>query len=45
MRVEMSMEDLKYLITEFKDEVFTTDDLEFFINYTEDENTIEVIAL
>jgi hypothetical protein len=43
MRIELSLKDLMFLIGEFKDEIIYEEDLEHFINYTEEEHTIEIV--
>ena len=43
MRIELSIKDLMLLISDFKDEIIDEEDLEHYINYTENEHTIEVV--
>lgn len=43
MRIELSIKDLMLLISEFKDEIINKENLEHYINYTENEHTIEVV--
>jgi hypothetical protein len=44
MRIELSIKDLMLLISDFKDEIIDEEDLEHYINYTENEHTIEVVT-
>lgn len=44
MRIELSIKDLMLIISEFKDEIINEEDLEHYINYTEQEHSIQVVS-
>jgi len=43
MRIELSIKDLMMVISEFKDEIITEENLEHFLTYWEEDHTIEIV--
>jgi len=43
MRLDLSLKDLMMLISEFKDEIVTEEEIEHFLTYGEEEHTIEIV--